>query len=83
MYAQDLSVRVRGEYQEMPGLRLTSRQASRLWNIEHSLCQKVIRELLHAGFLTELWDGSFVSTATTEARRRVLRHSFESADALA
>lgn len=43
--------RVRGEYREMPGLRLTVAQAARLFNIEHGLCAKVLENLVSNGAL--------------------------------
>ena len=52
--------RVRGEYLEMPGLRLTEGQARRLWGMEPALCQAVLEVLVDAGFLTRTRDGAFV-----------------------
>jgi hypothetical protein len=43
--------RVRGEFIEMPGLRLTVRQAARLWGLEPSACENVIDVLVRASFL--------------------------------
>ena len=43
--------RVRGEFIEMPGLRLTLPQASRLWGLEPSACENVIDVLVRAAFL--------------------------------
>jgi hypothetical protein len=48
----DLIRRVRSEYLEMPGLRLTHDQASRLWGLDSSTCQKLLHTLLDARFLT-------------------------------
>ena len=47
----DLSARIRGEYREMPGLRLTISQASRLWNVDRDLCIHALESLTQAGFL--------------------------------
>jgi hypothetical protein len=47
----DLSARIRGEYREMPGLRLTISQASRLWNVDRDLCIRALETLTQAGFL--------------------------------
>ena len=46
-----LSARVRNEYREMPGLQLTLAQASRLWNINVRVGQKVLDALVEAAFL--------------------------------
>lgn len=43
--------RVRAEFAEMPGLRLTPAQASRLLGIERNACQAVIEALIAASFL--------------------------------
>ena len=43
--------RVQGEFLEMPGLRLTVRQASRLWGIDEGACRRVIDALIGASFL--------------------------------
>jgi len=39
---EQLADRVRGEFAEMPGLRLTMRQAQRLWNLDRDACEKVV-----------------------------------------
>ena len=43
--------RVREEFHEMPGLRLTPAQATRLWGLEREMCSKVIDTLVAAAFL--------------------------------
>jgi hypothetical protein len=43
--------RVRHEFLEMPGLRLTIRQATRLWGLEPSACEHVIEVLVQSAFL--------------------------------
>jgi hypothetical protein len=50
---------VRGEYLEMPGLSLTFKQAMRLWNLDQAGCQRVLDQLVRAGFLTETRHGLF------------------------
>ena len=46
-----LERRIRGEFNEMPGLRLSPRQASRLWSIDSAACEQVLDALVSAGFL--------------------------------
>ena len=46
-----LHERVRGEYREMPGLRLTVAQAARLFNLEPRQCGKVLDTLVADGAL--------------------------------
>jgi hypothetical protein len=43
--------RVREEFREMPGLRLTPAQATRLWGLEQDICRQVIEALIAAAFL--------------------------------
>lgn len=43
--------RVRDEFHEMPGLRLTPAQATRLWGLEQETCRVVIESLVAAAFL--------------------------------
>ena len=42
----DLLTRVRLEYVQMLGLRLTSRQAQRLWNLTASVCDELLAMLV-------------------------------------
>jgi hypothetical protein len=43
--------RVRGEFNEMPGLQLTIPQAARLWGLDTAVCRRVIDALVDAAFL--------------------------------
>ena len=43
--------RVRAEFVEMPGLRLTPAQATRLWGLERDACHTVIAALIDSSFL--------------------------------
>lgn len=47
----DLCRRVRAEFREMPGLKLTLSQACRLFGIEPTRCERVLGALVHAGHL--------------------------------
>ena len=38
--------RVRSEFEEMPGLRLTIPQASRLWGLDPAACQRIVDTLV-------------------------------------
>ena len=48
---RDLCTRVQAEFREMPGLTLTLRQASRLFSIEPTRCERVLGSLVQAGHL--------------------------------
>ena len=54
-----LLTRIRGEYLEMPGLRLTLGQAQRLCGIERMLCKVVLDALVEAKFLCVKPDGAY------------------------
>ena len=43
--------RVRGEYREMPGMRLTIEQAMRLWDLDRQVCEKTLNSLIASHFL--------------------------------
>lgn len=57
---EDIVDRVKGEFLEMPGLRLTESQARRLWSLDPSLCAAVLDELVDKGFLLRTRDGAVV-----------------------
>src|SRR5215218_3110506 len=40
-----LITRIRGEYLEMPGLRLTRAEAARFWQVDQSTCDLILRAL--------------------------------------
>jgi hypothetical protein len=43
--------RIRAEFVEMPGLRLTPAQATRLWGLEGDACHTIINALVASSFL--------------------------------
>ena len=57
---QDVVLRIRGEFLEMPGLRLTAQQARRLWRLDERSCEAVLGALVQARFLVRTRDGAFV-----------------------
>ena len=67
--ANELLNRVKQEYLEMPGLVLTSRQASRLWNLDAVVCQALLSALVHEAFLSETPSGAYLRRGS--GRRRV------------
>ena len=46
-----LACRVRGEFSEMPGMRLTLEQAMRMWTMNRETCKSLLRSLLATRFL--------------------------------
>jgi hypothetical protein len=51
--------RIRGEYLEMPGLRLTPAQAQRLWGLETHVCLQLLESLTTARFLVRKDNGTY------------------------
>lgn len=48
---EDLTIRARAEFREMPGMCLTSAQAARLWQLSPDRAEELLRELVQSGFL--------------------------------
>jgi hypothetical protein len=51
--------RIRAEYLEMPGLRLTREQMQRLCGIDRTICQMLLDTLVEARFLYVKADGTY------------------------
>jgi hypothetical protein len=51
--------RIRGEYLEMPGLRLQPEQARRLWGLDAQTCCHLLQALVDKGFLCRRADGTY------------------------
>lgn len=68
--------RLRAEYLEMPGMRLTYVQVQRLCGIEHLLCQRVLDALVADRFLSATADGYYTRASNSKhARPRAARAS--------
>jgi hypothetical protein len=52
--------RIRGEFLEMPGLRLTAAQAQRLWGLDPDTCAGLLELLVVQGFLSRGGRGAYV-----------------------
>lgn len=68
---EGLLIRIRAEYLEMLGLRLTPEQAQRLWGLESVLCRVVLDALVKERFLYVAADGAYTRLTDGETRRRV------------
>ena len=62
--ANELLNRVKHEYVEMPGLVLTSRQASRLWNLDVGVCEVLLSALVREDFLSQTRGGAYLRRGT-------------------
>ncbi|HEX8027626.1 MAG TPA: hypothetical protein VF491_04145 [Vicinamibacterales bacterium] len=51
--------RIRGEYREMPGMRLTIDQAMRLFMLDRRTCAGVLDSLVHAQYLEQDRSGRY------------------------
>lgn len=60
MQIDDAVERIRMEYAELPGLKLTFWQAQRLWNLSHDVCARALSILTDSQFLTRTSDGIYI-----------------------
>lgn len=61
-------LRIQTEYVEMPDLKLTARQAQRLWNLSHDVWESALAVLIGKAFLVQTRDGSYVRDSAMRAR---------------
>jgi len=59
--SSELIRRIRGEFMEMPGLKLSFQQACRLWNLSASACGEALDALRAEGFLYQTPSGAFIA----------------------
>ena len=64
MTSEELVLRVRGEYHEMPGLRLTFAQACRLWALDAATCNAVLARLIRDQVLHLTSQGHYMALPT-------------------
>ena len=64
----ELLRRARGEFLEMPGLRLTFRQARRLWGLDEDTCTCLLDTLVKNGFLVRGKDDQYARAFDGEPR---------------
>ena len=51
--------RIREEFEDASGLRVTAREASQFFGLDLEVCREVLAELNRAGFLTRHGDGRY------------------------
>jgi hypothetical protein len=56
---EQLLHRICAEYLEMPGLRLTLKQAQRLWGLDEDACARLLGALVEARFLVRNGHGTY------------------------
>ena len=64
--------RIRSEFREMPGLRVTLAQAARLWHLDLRTSESFLETLVVDGLLRRNADGAYLM-ATEPARARFPR----------
>jgi hypothetical protein len=81
---QDVLSRIRAEFLEMPGMRLTIQQAERLFGIERILSQTVLDSLVDERFLCVMPDGRYGRlTADNVSRPRQVKAFLRAATRIA
>ena len=65
---RDALLRIQTEYVEMPDLKLTGRQAQRLWNLPHNVWEAALAALIGKHFLVQTPSGSYVRRGAMHAR---------------
>jgi len=58
--ADDLLRRLKAEFLEMPGLKLTMAQAQKLWALDPTSCSLMLETLVNVNFLWRTRDGAFM-----------------------
>lgn len=61
-----LTQRIREEFEEAPGLRVTVREASRFWDLDEMTCRQILARLRAAGFLTVDSDSRYRQVAVRD-----------------
>ena len=72
---EQILLRIRSEYMEMPGLRLTPQQAQRLWGLDRQCCEESLQYLVEAGFLMKTGRGTYVRLTDGATTLPLMRRS--------
>ena len=73
--------RIRGEFLEMPGLRLTAAQVRRLCGVDPTTCQVVLDALVDINFLQVRADGTYARPSDVSSASH-LRGSMRTGDVI-
>ena len=65
MYFHKLVQWIREEFEAAPGLRLNVREAAAFLGLDLATCERVLVQLLRAGFLAQGPDGRFSAVSAT------------------
>ena len=58
-----LAQRIREEFEEAPGLRVTVSEAARFWGLDEKTCEQVLTYLLASRFLTQRSDQRYAQAS--------------------
>ena len=77
--AESALFRMRAEFKEMPGLKLTVAQATRLWQIDRGRSEELLNALVVDGLLQRSPDGAYLlsSEPTRWRERSVFQNNVE------
>ena len=76
--SEEVFRRIYGDYAEMPGMQLTSKQAARLWGLDEQTCALALTAFVNARFLWRTGQDKYLRTTegrTTLPPLRMLRAS--------
>jgi hypothetical protein len=81
---EPILLRIRAEYLEMPGLRLTRAQAQRLWGLDAETCLQFLEQLTSERFLDRSANGTYArrsdSATAFPAGRKVMAAALTTSD---
>ena len=63
-----LTDRIRAEFEELPGLKVTFAQACRLWQADEAKCLAALEALVDEGFLRRSPSGAFIALPRPDHR---------------
>ena len=63
-----LTDRIRAEFTDLPGLKITSAQACRLWHSDERACTAALAALIEEGFLRQTASGAFIALPRPNGR---------------
>jgi Fic family protein len=66
MTVLDVTTRCRGEFLDMPGMRLTLPQAARFLGIDIDTCERALESLVNSGFLRKSGSAYMRNEAVTD-----------------
>jgi hypothetical protein len=58
--------RIHRDYLEIPGLRLSRRQAQRVWQLDEQTCVQLLESLAQDGYLQRWHDGTYALVSHNE-----------------